>query len=84
MVTWHSTAREGLAYGMKSQESDSTCWIGQEYWLASDVLKVIKKKNKLRGGGCADTTAPHRSDLCLNYAGPHDQPCLQGREGGKI
>lgn len=84
MVTWHSTAREGLAYGMKSQESDSTCWIGKEYWLASDVLKVIKKKTS--SGEVAVQTQLHHTGvtLCLNYAGPHDQPCLQGREGGKI
>ena len=60
---------------------DSTCWIGQEYRLASDVQRP-GKINKLGGSRCANLTALHRSDHLFIMQEYKAQPRLQ-REGGR-
>ena len=60
---------------------DSTCWIGQEYWLAGD--KQSQDANKLGESRYADLTAPRRSDPSLLKGTQPTHLQMGGWEGKK-
>ena len=61
--------------------TDSTCWIGQEYQLTSDVQRRWKN-NKFWGKSLRRLNRTAQEWPFVYYAGIHDQPRLQ-REGGR-